>query len=173
MAAPVESMVKFSGLKETLSELLPAGETLTRRDIVLSENQLKQLARFKNWNSQEAEFIFYHSRNADDKITRTLILFPEQTHQGTLLVAVALDNDGKVIEARLMEAQEPTLRWVMPLLRVNYMKTFTGQDSGMKLALDKNLRRKGLSDLSKTYALHLANAVKKSAQLFEVFFDRK
>lgn len=171
-AAPLEPMVKFSGLKETLAELLPDQETLTRRDIVLTQDHLKQLENFKNWDTQETEFILYHSRNAKDKITRSLILFPEKTRQGTLLVAVALDNSGKVTEARLMEAQEPALRWVMPLLRADYMKTFVGADSGMKLVLDKNLRRKDLSDISQTYALHLANAVKKSAQLFKIFFNR-
>ena len=168
----IESMVRFLTLKETVAKLLPESDNLTRRDIVLNSRQQKRLSRFKNWDSDTTEFVIYHAKSPGKKITRTLILFPERTRQGVLVVAVALDNSGKVIDANLMEAQQATVHWILPLLRAGYMKTFAGKDHSLKLSLSKKFRDPSFPPISQTYALRVANAVKKSAQLFRVVFKR-
>ncbi|MEE9257954.1 MAG: hypothetical protein V3U37_00300 [Nitrospinaceae bacterium] len=168
-----EPVVRFHTLKETVARLLPDSENLTRRDIALTAKHLARLKTFKNWDTDTTEFVLYHSRNKNEKIVRTLILFPEHTRQGTLLVAVALNNRGTVMEAVLMEAQRSTIDWILPLLRADYMKIFAGKDSALRLVLDKKFKDSSFSNISQTYALRLANTVKKSAQLFQVFFNKK
>lgn len=167
-----EPMVKFFTLKETVAQLLPESDKLSRRDIVLNEVQQNRLSRFKNWDTDTTEFVVYHSKNAKSKITGSLVLFPEHTRQGILVVAVALDNSGKVVRTILMEAQQPTVRWILPLLRAGYMETFAGKDQSLKLSLSGKFRDPAFSPISRTYALRVANAVKKSAQLFRVVFKR-
>jgi len=94
-ANTAEPMVPFFTLKETAEKLLPGAENLTRRDIELSADKRRELEKNKNWNSEEDAYILYHQKNAEKKITRTLVLFPEASRQGTLVVAVALDNHGR------------------------------------------------------------------------------
>ena len=168
----LEPMVKFHTLQETVAQLLPQSEHLSRRDIRLEKRHLVELGRYKNWDTQETEFVLYHSKNAQKKITGTLILFPEHTRQGRVVVAVALDNQGRVAQALVMEAQQPTVQWLLPLMRAGYMNNFTGKDKSLKLRLGKKYRGDEFSTISRTYALRLANAVKKSAQLFDIFFRR-
>ena len=53
------------------------------------------------------------------------------------------------------------------------MDGFVGKDKSLKLKLDKTYKSAKFSTISQTYALRIANSVKKSAQLFDVFFKRK
>lgn len=172
-AAPVGPSVKFHTLKEAVAKLLPDAKKLTQRDVVLSGGQLKRLKKYKNWDTDETQFTLYHARNEDNKIVRTLVLFPEYSRQGGILVAVALSNGGRVVDALLMEAENPAVDWLLPLLRAGYMETFSGQGKDMGLALDKKFKTSGIPEISQTYALHIANAVKKSAQLFYAVFGEK
>ncbi|PIQ97202.1 MAG: hypothetical protein COV67_05490 [Nitrospinae bacterium CG11_big_fil_rev_8_21_14_0_20_56_8] len=169
-ALPREAMIPFSSIKEAVAQMLPSTGNLIRRDIVLDEKHLARLSRFKNWDTEETEFVIYHSRNAENKVTGTLILFPEHTRQGTLVVAVALDNHGRVTGARLVEAQEPTVQWVLPLLRANYLDRFKGATLALDLALPKEFKGKNFSSISQTYARRLANSVKKTAQMFDAVY---
>lgn len=170
-ANTAEPMVPFFTLKETAEKLLPGAENLTRRDIELSPDKRRELEKNQNWNSEEDAYVLYHQKNAEKKITRTLVLFPEASRQGTLVVAVALDNHGKVTGALVKEAQRPTVQWLLPLVRQGYMDRFTGQGQEMDLKSAARLKE-DVPPISKTYALRIANAVKKSAQLFHVYFGR-
>lgn len=167
-----QSMVTFRTLKETLTQLLPQSRNFTRRDITLNKGQVKHLKRNRNWDTFTREYVLYHSKNAENKITRTVVLFPQWTRQGNLLVAVGLDNHGVVTGTVLMEAQRPTVNSLMPVLRSDLLDSFTGKDKSMKLKLPKSLKKKSLAPISKLYALRITNAVKKSAQLFEIIFQR-
>lgn len=167
-----KASVKFYTLRETVSTLLDGAVKLTRRDIQLTDEQLRRLRTHKNWDSNVSEFILFHARNENNQITRTLILFPEHTRQGVLVVAVALSNQGKVIDALLMEAQQATIDWVLPLVRADYMKMFVGKDKNVKLRLTKKFKSSKFPPISQTYALRLVNAVKKSAQLFDILFGK-
>jgi len=164
-----EPMVPFFSLKETVAKLLPGAEHLTRRDIELTAEKRRELEKHENWNSKEDRFVLYHQKTADKKITGTLVLFPEHSRQGTLVVAVALDNKGAVTEALVMEAQRPAVEWLLPLFRQNYMQRFAGLGENLNIQATARLKEDA-PPISRTYALRIANAVKKSAQLFHVYF---
>ncbi len=166
-----EPMVPFFSLKETVAKLLPGAEHLTRRDIELPPDKRQKLEQQKNWNSKEDRFTLYHQKTAEQKITRTLVLFPEHSRQGTIVVAVALDNKGAVTEALVMEAERPAVEWLLPLFRQNYMQRFAGLGEDLNIQATARLKEEA-PPISHTYALRLANAVKKSAQLFRVYFER-
>ncbi|MBI4388751.1 MAG: hypothetical protein HY580_01110 [Nitrospinae bacterium] len=172
-AETVEPMVPFFTLKEAVAKLLPNAKKLTQRDIVLDGERLNRLRQLKNWDTGETRFTLYHARNEKGKITGALVIFPEPTVQGPLVLAVALSNEGRVTEALLMEAGNKTADRLLPLLRAGYMQTFAGKDKDMKLVLDKKFKGQEFSPIAQTYALHIANAVKKSAQLFDALFKKK
>lgn len=172
-AQPFQASTKFFTLQETVAKLLPNAQVLTRRDVSLTPKQLARLKKHRNWDSDTTQFVFYHARNKKKKIVRTLVLFKENPTRGRMVAAVALSNQGKVVDALLMEAQNNTINWIMPLLRADYMQTFIGKDKNLKLKLSKKFASSEFTSISQTYALLIANAVKKSAQLFHVVFNRK
>jgi hypothetical protein len=163
-------MVRYYSLKDAVARLLPGAPVMTRRDVHLTSDQLRRLKTFKNWDSNDTQFELYHARNQRKKITRTVVVFREYTPQGVLLVAVGLSNRGQVTDAILMEAPNRIAQWIQPLLRAGYMQAFAGKDYRMSLEPDLNIQNEEWSALTRNYALRLANAVKKSAQLFQVIF---
>lgn len=169
----MSSLIRFKTRVETLKQLLPETLNVTQRDITLTDTQLSKLKKLKNWNTDDVDFTLYHSKNKEEKITRTVILFPEYTRQGMFKVAVGLSNQGEVVEALVMEAENTVAEWLLPLLRTGYMETFAGKGRDMKLELDKKFTTRSYTPITQTYALHIANAVKKSAQLFDVVFRKK
>jgi|GEM_PF-6834138 len=164
---------KLYSIRETVAKLLPNAQVLTRRDVVLTPRQLHRLKRNKNWDSDTTEFTFYHAKDKARKITRTLVIFPENTRNGPMVMAVALSNRGRVIDVILTDIQNKTIGWVLPLVQAGYLKTFVGKDRNLKLKLSGKFKSSTFSPISRTYALLIANAVKKSAQLFHVVFQKK
>lgn len=163
-------MVRYHSLKDTVARLLPDAPVMTRRDVSLTSDQLRRLKTLKNWDSNETQFELYHARNQRKKITRTVVIFREYTPQGVLLVAVGLSNRGQVTDAILMEVPNRIVQWIQPLLRAGYMQAFAGKDFRMPLEPDPKFQNEEWSTLTRNYALRLANAVKKSTQLFQVVF---
>ncbi|MFQ5673945.1 MAG: hypothetical protein ACE5G9_12735 [Nitrospinales bacterium] len=164
---------KLYSIRETVAKLLPDAQVLTRRDVVLTPRQLRWLRKNKNWDSDTTEFTFYHAKNKARKITRTLVIFPENTRHGPMVMAVALSNRGRVLDVLLTDIQNKTMDWVLPLVRAGYLKTFAGKDRNLKLKLPKKFKSSTFPPISQTYALLIANAVKKSAQLFHVVLQEK
>ncbi len=94
----------------------------------------------------------------------------EFTRHGPLVVAVALDPQGKITGVILTDTQVEPLTWLEPLLKKNYMQTFIGRDSRMPLTLDAKWKA-DFSRMSQDFARVINNAVKKGAQLFDVVFE--
>ncbi len=163
-------MIRYYSLKDAVARLLPEAPAITRRDVYLTSDQLRRLKTLKNWDSNDTQFELYHARNQRKKVTRTVVVFREYTPQGVLLVAVGLSNRGQVTDAILMEAPNRIVQWIQPLLRAGYMQAFTGKDYRMSLEPDPKVQNEEWSALTRNYALRLANAVKKSTQLFQVVF---
>ena len=100
-------------------------------------------------------------------------MFPEYIRQGVLLMAVALDHRGRILEVRLMEAPNEVVQWVQPLLRHGYLDSLKGKDYKLKLVLGEAGENSAYSKLTRDFALRMTNAAKKSAQLFAVAFRMK
>ena len=164
------STIRFYETKELITKMLPNSYRLSQIKTTLNRNQISQLNKWKNWNSDINQFVFYLSKNRERKIVRTLVLFPEQTRQGLIMVATTIDNNGIVDQAEVFEASQATINWLLPLLRSGFMKHFKGKSEAMSLKLPKYLKSSRVSRLSLGYGVHLNNAVKKSSQLFNVVF---
>ena len=163
-------VIRFHTLKETVQDLLPDAAELTKRNIELPSHKLAKLRRLKNWDTHDDAFVMFHAKNRQHQITRTLVIFREYIRQGgVLLMAVALDNDGRILEVRLMEAPNFVIQWIQPIRRSDYLESFQGKDHRLDLILDPEYRE-AFSSITEQFALKMANAVKKSAQLFMVEF---
>ncbi len=166
--AHVSANVKLVSTKETVQRLLPKGKLFVK-EVDLTENQLDKLRSFDNWDTRTRHFKFFVSRDKQGRLQRVMTWMAEFTRHGPVVVAVAMDPDGKVTGALLTDTQVEPLTWVEPLLKKNFMQTFQGKDSHMPLALDDKWEN-GFSRISQDFALVITNAVKKSAQVFDVVF---
>ena len=130
---------------------------------------MERLKSFGNWDSVETHHKFFLSQGDDRSLDRAVVFMTEFSRHGSLVVAVSLNPDGKVLEAMITHIQSEVLGWVNPLLKKNYMDDFKGKDSGLQLALHPKWKE-GTSKMTQTFALKIANTVKRSAQLFDVVF---
>lgn len=166
-------VIRFHTLKETVEDLLPDAHELTKRNLKLPPHKLAKLRRLKNWDTNDDTFVMFHAKNEQGKITHTLVIFHEYIRQGgVLLMAVAVDNDGRILRVRLMEAPNFVIQWIQPILRSDYLDRFEGKDHRLGLELDSRYREM-FSSITEQFAMKMANAVKKSAQLFMVEFYMK
>ncbi len=168
VSAHVTPIIKLLTVKETIAHLLPNSE-LYVKEVELTDAQLEKLKSFGNWESHQSRYKFILSRGTDNSLERALVFMPEFSRHGTVVIAVSLDNNGKVIDAVITDIQTEIMGWVQPLLKARYMESFKGKDSGMELALDGKWKKIS-NDLTQSYALAIANAVKRSAQLFDQVF---
>lgn len=163
-------VIRFHTLKETVQDLLPDGAELTKRNVQLPPHKLDKLRRLKNWDTNDDTFVMFHAKDKQGQILRTLVVFREYIPQGgVLLMAVSLDGRGRILQVRLMEAPNFILQWIQPILRSGYLDTFEGKDHRLELSLPPQYKE-AFSSISKQFALKMANAVKKSAQLYMVEF---
>lgn len=166
--AHVTPNLKLLSTKESVSRLLPQGR-LFLKNVDLTSDHVSRLKSQGNWHSNETHYKFFVVRDDNGKLVRTAVFVTEFTRHGPLVVAVGLDGEGKVVEALLTDIQTEPMEWVGPLLRRHYMRDFRGKDSSLPLTLTSKWTN-GTSGLTQSYALFIANAVKRSAQLFDLVF---
>lgn len=165
----VSANVKLLSTKETVQRLLPQGKLFVK-EVDLTPGQLEKLRSFDNWDTRASHFKFFVSRDRQGQLRRVMISMVEFTRHGPVVVAVAIDPQGKITGAILTDTQVEPLTWLEPLLKKNFMQAFQGMNSQMPLTLDPQWQQ-GFSRISQDFALVIANAVKKSAQLFDVVFE--
>ena len=165
----VSANVKLLSTKETVQRLLPQGKLFVK-EVDLTSGQLEKLRSFDNWDTRAAHFKFFVSRDQQGRLRRVMISMVEFTRHGPVVVAVAIDPQGKITGAILTDTQVEPLIWLEPLLKKNFMQAFQGMNSQIPLTLDPQWQQ-GFSRISQDFALVIANAVKKSAQLFDVVFE--
>lgn len=172
--AHVTPNVVLSTTREALVKLLPTGGKLFQKEAHLSDVDWNKLKSFGNWaepdqgwsGGGERDYKFFISRDQNNIILRAVVFVSEFTRHGQVMVAVALDGNGQVTDALVTDVQEEPLEWVEPLLVSNYMAEFKGKDSSMSLQL--GAKWSSMSTMSQAYALSIANAVKRGAQLFDL-----
>ena len=167
--AHVSANVKLLSSKETIQRLLPQGKLFVK-EVDLTPGQLEKLRSFDNWDTRASHFKFFVSRDQQGRLRRVMISMVEFTRHGPVVVAVAIDPQGKITGAILTDTQVEPLIWLEPLLKKNFMQAFQGMNSQMPLTLDPQWQQ-GLSRSSQEFALVIVSAVKEAAQWLDVVFE--
>lgn len=168
--AHVTPNVKLLTTREAVSRLLPANGKLFMKNVALSPEQTEQLEAKGNWDGSDTEYQFFVSRDENHRVLRAAILMTEHSRHGPMVVAVGLSPEGKVTDAVLTDIQTEPMEWVGPLLRAHYLSSFQGKGAEIDLTLADHWKQ-GTTEMAQAYAVLLANAVKRSAQLFELVFN--
>jgi hypothetical protein len=166
--AHVSPNVKLVTTKQAVSQLLPNGK-LFLKNVHLNNSQVETLKSSGHWNSHETNYKFFVSRDKNNSIQRAVVFITEFTRHGPIVVAVSLDSNGKVMDAMVTDIQMETLEWVGPLIRSGFLKEFRGKGSEFSLDLQsKSLAQ--TSSMTRSFAHILANAIKRSTQLYQIAF---
>jgi hypothetical protein len=99
------------------------------REVKLTPEEQRAIASRWGWNATEPVYRFYLGRGENGQIVSAVTFLTEVTVHGPMRVAVALDPDGKVRDARVIEVSEEISTWVEPLVSGGLLRGFVGQDS--------------------------------------------
>lgn len=166
--AHVTPNIKLISTKDALIRLLPQGK-LFLKDVSLSDEQMASLKNQGNWSSHENSYQFFVVRDNDNSLKGTAVFITEYTRHGPIVLAIGLDQDGSILGALITDVQTEAMEWIGPLLRTNFLDKFRGLKDNYTFTLNQNWKP-GTSPITKSFALKIANAVKRSGQLFNIVF---
>jgi hypothetical protein len=163
-AAHITPPVVLVSDRDAVVGLLSGARRFFVREYKPSAADRQAVARQTGWTPEEDFYRFYLGRDTSGGLVAATIFVSEYTVHGPVRVAVALNPDGKVRGATVIEVSEETYHWVKPLIDQNLAQTFVGQDSHGKFAVT----RTGLEAMPQFYAQVIASLVQRGAVLYEL-----
>jgi hypothetical protein len=119
------------------------------------------------WRADEPVYRFHVGRDDAGRPVALVTFLSESTAHGRVRVAVALGLDGRVRDARVMEATEESLQWLKPLIDQKLLHDFAGRSCHDAFGIGDRLE-KDANRMRRFYAGVLASLVQRGAILFEV-----
>lgn len=97
-----------------------------------------------------------------------VVFVSEPTQHGPVRVAVALDRDGRVAAARVLEVTEESLLWVKPLIDQNLPGDYVGRRSGDDFGISERFEKMRLESMRRFYARVVSGLIGRAAVLYDV-----
>jgi len=138
------------------------------RDIKLTPEEREVLQHQWGWQPEEALYRFYLGRDAAGHLVTAVTFLTEFTLHGPVRVAVGLDPNGKVKDAKVIELTEETFPWIQPLLEQNLTRDYIGRDSEATFKLGERFARVHLQSMPHFYGQIVASLIQRAVLLFDV-----
>ena len=138
------------------------------REVKLTAEERSVLQQRWSWQPEEELYRFYLGRDAAGQLVAAVTFLTEFTLHGPVRVAVGLDPDGKVKDAKVMELTEETFPWIQPLLDQNFTQDYIGRDSEANFTLGKRFARVHLESMPHFYGQIVASLIQRAVILFDV-----
>jgi Na+-translocating ferredoxin:NAD+ oxidoreductase RnfG subunit len=168
-AAHITPPVVLASDRDTLVNFLAGSKKYFVREVRLTPQERDALRQRVGWNPDEDFYRFYLGRTDAGGLVAATVFLTEYTIHGPVRVAVALDADGKVKGARVVELTEETYPWVKPLIDQNFTQNYVGQDSRGKFTLAS-----GTGDtMTQFYGQIVASLVQRAAALYDVALGKR
>lgn len=97
-----------------------------------------------------------------------VVFVSEPTQHGPVRVAVALDRDGRVAAARVLEVTEESLLWVKPLIDQDLPGDYVGRRSGDDFGISERFEKMRLESMRRFYAQVVSSLIRRAAVLYDV-----
>jgi hypothetical protein len=97
-----------------------------------------------------------------------VVFVSEPTQHGPIRMAVALDRDGRVTAARVLEVTEESLLWVKPLIDQNLPGDYVGRRSGDDFGISERFEKMRLESMRRFYARVVSSLIGRAAVLYDV-----
>ncbi len=164
--AHVTPSIRLISFKDAVRKIVQGGDLRLKR-VTINDEQATQMKAFGNWDLLEENYNFIIKYDENHSLSRVVVQLKEYSRHGTIVIAVGMNSEGKVVNAFVTDVQNEVLQWIQPLLQDNFMQRFKGADTNMS----PTTVLEGINSvMTRSYAKRIANAVKRSTQLFEVVF---
>ena len=138
------------------------------REVRLTAEERGTIRQQWGWQAEDELYRFYLGRDAAGQLVAAVIFLTEFTIHGPVRVAVGLNPDGTVKDAKVVELTEETLPWLQVLLNQNLLQDYVGQDSRGNFALGERFAAAQLDSMPQFYGQIVTSLMQRAAILFEV-----
>ena len=138
------------------------------REVKLTAEEREAIRQQWGWQAEDELYRFYLGRDAAGQLVAAVTLLTEFTIHGPVRVAVGLNPDGTVKDAKVVELTEETLPWLQALLDQHFLQDYIGQDSHGNFALSGRLAAAHTDSMPYFYGQMVASLMQRAAILFEV-----
>src|ERR671922_578437 len=99
------------------------------REVRLTAEERGTIRQQWGWQAEDELYRFYLGRDAAGQLVAAVIFLTQFTIHGPVRVAVGLNPDGTVKDAKVVQLTEETLPWLKPLLDQDFTRAYVGQNS--------------------------------------------
>ena len=138
------------------------------REVRLTAEERGTILQQWGWQAEDELYRFYLGRDAAGQLVAAVIFLTEFTIHGPVRVAVGLNPDGTVKDAKVVELTEETLPWVKLLLDQNLTQDYVGRDSRGNFALSGRFAVTQVDSMPHFYGQIVTSLMQRAAILFEV-----
>jgi hypothetical protein len=138
------------------------------REVRLTAEERGTIRQQWGWQAEDELYRFYLGRDAAGQLVAAVIFLTEFTIHGPIRVAVGLNPDGTVKDAKVVELTEETLPWLQVLLKQNLLQEYVGQNSRGNFALGGRFATAHIDSMPQFYAQIVASLVQRATILYEV-----
>jgi hypothetical protein len=142
------------------------------REVRLNSEEQRAIESQWGWQPDEPFYRFFIGRDEGGQLVSAVTFLTEFTIHGPVRVAVALGQDGKVKDARIVEVTEEVSNWVRPLLGGGFVKQFVGLDSRGNFAMPVS-HSMSQENMVHFYSEVAARLIQHGAILFDVTFLKR
>ena len=138
------------------------------REVRLTAEERGTIRQQWSWQAEDELYRFYLGRDAAGQLVAAVIFLTEFTIHGPVRVAVGLNPDGTVKDAKVVELTEETLPWLQVLLNQNLLQDYVGRDSRGNFALGERFAAAHIDSMPQFYGQIVASLMQRAAILYEV-----
>jgi hypothetical protein len=138
------------------------------REVRLIPEERGMIRQQWGWSAEDDLYRFYLGRDAAGQLVAAVIFLTEFTIHGPVRVAVGLNPDGTVKDAKVVELTEETLPWLQVLLKQNLVQDYVGLDSHGNFALGGRFDAAHIDSMPHFYGQIVTSLMQRAAILFEV-----
>jgi|SRR5689334_14212277 len=149
--------------RDAVVALLTGARRFFVREVRLTPAEQQAIRKQTGWSPDEEFYRFYVGRDAQGRLVAATVFVSEFTIHGPVRVAVALEPDGKVKGATVVELTEESYAWVKPLLDRDFTRQYVGRDAHGTFVATAG----GGDSMPQFYGQVIASLIQRAAVLYE------
>ena len=165
--AHVSPPVVLATEAETLKTMTGKDEGAIVRTFKLDPSQRAALREGCGCKASEVSYRAYVAGPEGGKAA-AVVFVSEPTQHGPVRVAVALDKEGRVTAARVLEVTEESLLWVKPLIDQDLPGDYVGRRRGDDFGISERFEKMHLESMRRFYARVVSGLIGRAAALYDV-----
>ena len=165
--AHVSPPVVLATEAETLKAMTGKAEGVVVRKVKLDAAQREALGEGCGCKATEASYRAYVA-GGDGGGAAAVVFLSEPTQHGPVRVAVALDREGRVTAARVLEVTEESLLWVKPLIEEDLPGDYVGRKMGDDFGISERFEKMRLESMRRFYARVVSGLIGRAAAVYDV-----